>query len=357
MITEIGPDIPEISRRLGQFKESVRYRYKAKLLDKGFTVQAAVAYEKLGLQRVMFLAEFNSDYKQYANTMLTAMNELCYVVYFAKTIPDGSYIVDAAVPSEFVEPFSRFLFALKQKGLFSHIDVFTFDQARNPQMQSALYDFDHGRWDFDWSKALPRGNESTAYQSIQPEKFDKVDLLILKELQIDATRSLTEISAKLGINYKKLAWHHTTHVVDRQLVRSYRLNWMGTRYDFRLEKALHRKHRYMSLVIVVKDTTYLERAALMSKTSHLPFLWFEAWGKNYYADLEIPIDLTTEALAYLESALEPVKDRARYHFLDSSNSLTFTMTYQLYDQNEKRWTFNAPELLSKFDNLLMRIKE
>ena len=27
LISEIGPDIPEISRRLGQYKESVRYRY------------------------------------------------------------------------------------------------------------------------------------------------------------------------------------------------------------------------------------------------------------------------------------------------------------------------------------------
>jgi len=26
LLTEIGPDIPEIARRLGQFKESVRYR-------------------------------------------------------------------------------------------------------------------------------------------------------------------------------------------------------------------------------------------------------------------------------------------------------------------------------------------
>ena len=34
MITEMGPNISEIARRLGQFKESVRYRYKEKLLNK-----------------------------------------------------------------------------------------------------------------------------------------------------------------------------------------------------------------------------------------------------------------------------------------------------------------------------------
>ncbi len=30
LLSDIGPDIAEISRRLGQFKESVRYRYREK---------------------------------------------------------------------------------------------------------------------------------------------------------------------------------------------------------------------------------------------------------------------------------------------------------------------------------------
>ena len=357
LISEIGPDIPEISRRLGQFKESVRYRYKVKILDKGFAVQAAVDYEKLGLKRVMFVAAFHKAYKPYANTILSAMNELCYVVFFAKTLPKGVYIVDAVVPAEFVESYTEFIHALKQKGLFSSVEVSTFEWARNPPMRAEFYDFDVGRWDFDWSRLPALAAQRASYEPSNRERFDMVDLLILKELQIDATKSLTEISAKLGINYKKLAWHYTTHVTDRQLIRSYRLNWMGTRYDYKLEKALHRKHRYMSLVVLVKNISDYERMELMSKLNGLPFLWFEATGKNYYANFALPIDSITEALVYLESSLETVEDRSEYYMLDSANALTFTMSYQLYDQNQKKWVFNGPELLSRFENLLMKIKE
>ncbi|MDG7026701.1 MAG: hypothetical protein JRN11_08130, partial [Nitrososphaerota archaeon] len=70
MISEIGPDIPEIARRLDQFKESVRYRYKEKVLSKGFAVHALPSHEKLGLRRVMLLLDFNSLYATYANSIL-----------------------------------------------------------------------------------------------------------------------------------------------------------------------------------------------------------------------------------------------------------------------------------------------
>src|SRR5947209_20400847 len=66
LLTEVGPDIPEISRRLGQFKESVRYRYKEKILKRGFAVRAAVDHEKLGLKRIVFVVDFAPLYKQYA---------------------------------------------------------------------------------------------------------------------------------------------------------------------------------------------------------------------------------------------------------------------------------------------------
>src|SRR5713101_5634475 len=155
LISEIGPDILEISRRLGQFKESVRYRYKAKILGKGFAVQAAVAYEKLGLKRVIFVADFHKDFKPYANTIFSAMSELCYVVYFAKTLPKGVYAVHAAVPAEFVESYTEFILALKQRGLFSSVEVFAFEWARNPPMRAEFYDFVAGRWEFDWSGPSP----------------------------------------------------------------------------------------------------------------------------------------------------------------------------------------------------------
>ena len=356
LITLLGPDIPEISRRLGQFKESVRYRYKEKILGSGFAVQAAVDQEKLGLKRVVFVVDFEEAYKQYASAILTAMNELCYVVYFARTLPSGRYLVNASVPAECVNEFGRFVHSLKERGLFSSVDLLEFDWARNPPMKAGHYDFDVGRWDLDWSSDLEPDRDSAKYLPSKPERFDYVDLLILKELQMDANKPLIDMAARLKVNYKKLTWHYATHVMGRRLIKSYRLNWMGTRYDYKLEKALHRKHRYMEVVVAVRDIDERERAGLMASANSVPFLWFEAAGRNYYAHFAFPIDSVNEAFDYLHSTLAPFNGRYEHYIVDTTNALTFTIAYQLYDQESKSWKFDLKELLSRFDGLMLRIK-
>ncbi len=357
LLTEIGPDIPEIARRLHQFKESVRYRYKEKIIGRGFAVQALVDHEKLGLRRVVFIVEFSDDYRQYANAILSAMNELCYVVHFAKTLPDGKYVVNASVPQQYVEDFVRLLEVLKERGLFSAVSARVFDWVRILPMRANFYDFNSGRWDFDWSTLASRDYAAASYTPSQPVHFDYTDLLILKELHMDANKSLTEIAEKLKINYKKLAWHHANHVLGRGLIKGYRIGWMGTRYNYKLEKALHRKHRYLAVDLMVANVSEYERMELMSKMNQLPFLWGEAGGSNYYAEFGFPVDSITEALQYLEGAIVRFRERSTCYIFDFTNSLSFTISYQLYDESRKMWTFDLPGLLSRFDNMRIKIKE
>ena len=357
LLTQIGPDIPEISRRLGQFKESVRYRYKEKILNKGLAVQAAVDHEKLGLKRFIFVVDFAPQYKQYAQAILLAMNQLAYVTSFAKTLPDGFFVVNASVPKEYAESFSQFITQLSLKGLFSVVKMLPFDWFRNQPMRAEFHDFDTGRWDFDWSSTATVDHTRAAYEPSRPTRFDYTDLLLIKELQVDANQSLMEISQKLKINYKKLSWHYTSHVRKNHLIRSYRVNWMGTRYDYKIEKALHRKHRYLAVDLLVAGVGEYERMELMAKANRVPFLWSEACGENYFAEFAFPVDSLTEAFQYLENIMTPVRDRAMYYVMDITNALSFSICYQLYDQDQKKWAFNAPEIASRFDNLIMKIKE
>ena len=63
-------------------------------------VQGMVDHEKLGLRRVMVVIDFAKEYRTYAETILTAMSELCYVVSFERLFPSGTYNVAASVPAE-----------------------------------------------------------------------------------------------------------------------------------------------------------------------------------------------------------------------------------------------------------------
>jgi DNA-binding Lrp family transcriptional regulator len=356
LLTELGPDVPEIARRLGQFKESVRYRYKEKILNKGFAVQAAVDHERLGLKRVMLVADFSETYKNYAAAILTAMSEVSYVVSFAKSLIGGEYVVNLSVPSELIGEVREFLLALKERGMFAKLEILEFEWARIVPMKPDFYDFDTGRWDFEWQNPAPQDYEAAAYLPSKRGKFDYIDLLIIKELQMDANKSMKEIAEKLNINYKKLAWHHTAHVRGRKLLSGYTVNWMGTRYDYNLEKALHRKHRYFAIDFLVKDTNEFESMTLRHEMDRLPFLWSEGSGRNYFAELAVPVDYVVEGLQYLGNTARGVKEKMSLHAIDQTEAARFTIPYSLYDPATKTWIFDREELVKKFEKLIMQIK-
>ena len=357
LLTEVGPDVPEISRRLGQFKESVRYRYKEKILNKGFAVQALVDHEKLGLHRIVAVLDFASEYKKFSQSILVSMSDLCFLVSFSRTMPGGYYTVHFSVPSGYVPSLKHFLTTMKEKGMFSKLEITDYDFIRVVPMRPKFYDFDTGRWDFDWSSQAIHSFGSAKYIPSDLSKFDGMDLLILKELQMDANKSLKDISDKLEVNYKKLAWHYASHVVARHLLHGYSVNWMGTRYDYQVEKPLHRQHRYLALELYARDLTEYEVIALRQQLNGIPFLWSEAVGRNYWAQLGLPVDCVVDGLQYLTNAVAEIKDKVDIYNIDQGEAASFTLPYSRFDPLKKTWAFDEMGLVRRFDELIVQIRK
>ena len=355
LITKQGPQINQIARELGIHKETARFWYK-KLLKKGYTVQAVPDHERLGLRRIVALAEFSDEFRSYADAILMAMSELCYLTSFAKTLPDDLYSIHANVPREYTADWIRFMRALKERELFNSIQVVPFEWGRVVPMQSEMYDFENDSWQYDWTARLRIDSDSSQFAPSAKGRFDPIDLGLIKQLQINPNGSLREIGDKLQVNYKTLTWHYRTHLVGNGLLKGYMVNWAGTRYDPRIEKALHRRHRYMWLELLVNSVTETERMELMSKINQLPFVWFEAGGQNYFAQIAFPIEMMTEGLSFIKDATLPIRRKATFHLMDQANALRFSLTPQLYDQEAKNWKFDQVELLTKFDSLVLEIK-
>jgi len=356
LISELGPDIPEIARKLGQFKESVRYRYKEKIMNRGFAVQATPDHQKLGLRRIILVIDFAAEYRQYAQAILAAMNELCYLVDFAKTLPGGEYIADLSVPNDSTEEIVEFFHTLKEKGMFDRLEILESGWLMHAPMRAECYNFDNGRWDYDWSDGTKRTFKSASHQPSTQAKFDYTDLLIIKELQMDANKSMKEISDKLGLNYKMLAWHYTAHVKANHLLQGFSVNWMGTKYDYKIEKGLQRQHRYFALELIVRNVNEFELITLRQQLNTIPFLWSEVVGTNYNADFFIPLDFVVEGIQWLSEVMAPFKGRADLFTMDQTQSLAFTIPYTLFDQTQKKWVFKVEELTQRFDNLILQIK-
>jgi hypothetical protein len=112
----------------------------------------------------------------------------------------------------------------------------------------------------------------------------------------------------------------------------------------------------MWLELLVSGLTEGERMELVANVSRLPFVWLEAGGQNYFAQIAFPIETMTEALGFLKQIVSPIRQKAVWHFMDQANALRFTMMPTLYDIDTKNWRFSQAELLNRFDRLVLEIK-
>ena len=229
-LAELGPNINEIARQTGQYKETVRYRYHRFFLDKGITVQAVPSYPKLGFKRLIVVAKLAQSYEANAKSVFTVLCELCYLHSFTRVMLTGEYVIHVAVPSELAERCTAVYRALRDSGIFRELEILEFEQMRNPAMKPEFFDFVRGTWSFDWSSARTKGTKLPLSVKPKVEKCDRIDLLILKEFDIDASKTLVKMVENVKVSLKALEFHYRGHVKPRGLIKGYRLVWQGTKY-------------------------------------------------------------------------------------------------------------------------------
>jgi DNA-binding Lrp family transcriptional regulator len=357
LISELGPNINLVCKKMGVYRETGRYWYTKKLLAKGFVVQAGVAYERLGLKYIVMVIDFGDDFEKYAKPILWAMSELCYVRYYNRTLPGGDYIVHAIVPEESVAEYASLLEELRARGIFRSIKIFVADWHRNVPMRTEFFDFDRRAWDFDWARLAVKHDEKDEMGPQDKADFDRLDLEILKQFQLDANTTLTKIAAKAGSTMKNTQYHYWKHVVARGLIRNYRVNWLGTRYDYNREKAMHRMHRHLLLNLLATELAESEKLEVRAALNQFPCLWAEAVGEGfYYAEFAFPSEAAAEGYSALARALHSVRRKYALYIADYADATGFTLNPQLYDSTENAWQFKSRELLARFEELVLKIR-
>jgi DNA-binding Lrp family transcriptional regulator len=355
-LMEFGPNVNEMARQVGQFNETVRYRYQKYIIEKEFAIQANLNYSRLGFTRLVLLAKLAPQFVPYATAIFMAMSDLCYLKGLQRLVFDGSYIIQVAVPTslagECVELYSTF----QQMGLFAELEINQYEEMRNAPMKPEYYDFETGSWSYDWPKLEVMGPNLVPSEKSEVEPYDMTDLLLLKELDADARRTLATIAKNVGVGYKMLHRHYADHVLDRGLIKGYRILWQGSRYDFKREKAMTKKHRYIESAIFLKDATEGEKAELMSLLNSTPFLWSEASNPGYYAEVFVPPNYYAEFIDYLGAFSQRTDAQLRVLMVDQSNALRFTIAYKLFDREAGQWRLNSADVITRFQNLIMNVR-
>ncbi len=350
-LAEVGPNVNEIARRTGQFKETVRYRYHRFFLEKGVTVHAVMSYPKLGFKRLVLIAKLAPACEANARLIFSALSDLCYLRSFTRVMLSGDYLIHVAVPSELAEGCAAVYTALQEAGLFTELEILEFEEMRNPPMKPECFDFMRGTWSFDWGSA--RAKETKLPLSVMPkvEKYDRIDLLILKEMDIDAGRTLVKMAENVQVNLNALEFHYREHVKARGLIKGYRLVWQGTHYDFERERAVSRKDVYIELTLLLKGATQGEVAELMLLLNKTPFLWSEAYGSAYCAEVFLPNYAYIEFLEHVEEFASRVGEKLQVFVMDQSQAIRFVLSHSLFDGVSRKWNLNATAVVDALGSL------
>lgn len=334
-----GPrNVAQISRMTGAHQETIRYKIKKRFGRLGFRFHAEVDFDRIGLSLHWATIDFAKEYYPMAQQTLRALNQVGYLTYFAKIVPQGNFVALFALPENTADQYREFLAGLTEKGI---LNAFTLDEvlvSRHKVMDPHFFNFRSGRWEIEWDKVaeqaptpLPSGNKARA------EDFDYYDLLVIKELQKDSLQHLTGIAKKLKVHQKTLEYHYRTHVQKWKLVPSYTIRWTQ-------DTTKKLVHSVATTVLTFRGLSRSEYIEVQAAISRIPFLWSEDLLKDgtYIAVLHIPVTDMIKATSYINGALSDLSSKVTMGFVEPANATSFTIPYNMYQGS--KWKFDRRQL-------------
>lgn len=344
-LAEVGPNINEIARRTGQFKETVRYRYHRFFLERGISLQAMMSYPKLGFKRLVLIVKLAPACEPNAKSIFDVMNDLCYLRSFTRVMLSGEYVLHVAVPSELAGECAAVYAALQRAGLFTELEILEFEEMRNPPMKPDSFDFVRGEWSFDWNSVGMKDVKTSPGGISKVERYDKIDLLILKELDIDASRKLVKMAKNLNVSENVLEFHYREHVQARGLIKGYRLVWQDTRGGPRQDRSTSSSGAYIEVTVLLTGGTQEEMAELMTLLNGTPFIWSEARGSAYCAEIFLPNGAYPKFLEYLDRFANRAGRKLRVLVMDQNQAARFVISHPLFDTESRKWQLNSGTVL------------
>ncbi|MDG6994321.1 MAG: hypothetical protein JRN52_00240 [Nitrososphaerota archaeon] len=329
-----GRNIVELAKALHMPVETTRYKVKG-MLKRGLSVHASVDYNKFGLTR--YYAYFRLSEKASVNEkkLFSILADQAFLVSASRRLPSNDYICEFAFPRSIDTSFStlrKFLRGLAEEGVLKDVSVNTISSQKFHMIQSEFFDLKHGSWRIDWGKL--RKETKLEWPEPKVAEFDELDLMIVRELELDALTRLSDIATTLKTTLNNIFYHFHKHIVEGKLVDEYIVQWNGTT-----------KQPVMLVQFSFNDLSLSEERSARSCVSRLPFLWSESIGSDsglYIAQGMIHLDDYLDTLSYLAANLEDAAPKLQVSVLDAKSRLTFPLTAHLY--KEGSWHFNAEDV-------------
>ena len=344
-IMRVGPrNAALLSRLTGVPTETVRYKIKKQLKEMGFRIHADVDYERLGLRRHWATFGFPPEYSELAPQILNALSEIGYLIYYARIIPQGHYVVLFALPEGSTEKYREFLRHLVDLRVLRTFSLEELAWMRHLSMNPKYFDFSSGKWELDWTRVeLEKVILEQAQKTYERAEIDKDDLLLIKELQKDCTQSVIDIARKVKIHPKTLRYHYHAHLEHRRLIAGHIVRWMK-------DVESTRAHTILNARVSFTGLTQAEILSARSIALRIPFVWAEDFLRNgtYIATFCIPVEEYANAFNYLSRKTLGYGHKLELSIIAPGDACLFTVPYQMF---EEEWILDIEDLKSRFVRL------
>jgi len=367
LLEQKGPFITKIAREMRVSPETARYWYRESILSrKGFALNACLNEQKLGLRRIVALADLDEKYWSIAKDVFEALYQYLGLTYYIRLYPSGRFLLQYKIPSEREADLRKVLDFLSQERVMRTIEFAPMPWRFIVPMKAEHYNFSKGLWDFDWEAAITKpGKELELIPPCDAVKVDYTDLLIAKELESNAARSLSEVADKLEIRYD-MAFRHYRHVMQKKLVAGYKIRWIETSAkslvkgsrDHRDVLTNQSQHKYQAAFVLLTRLTAAQQASVSKAIARLPFLLSMSGGEGSLCfELGIPYHYQPETLHFLWENLAPYRESLQFSLSDQTFASAKTIPYELFDSQAGAWTYRSEECRSRFKDLELKISK
>lgn len=260
---------------------------------------------------------------------------------------NGYYSLQA-IPSNNRQDFEQYLDQLIASGIATSYRIFWLGDFRSKIPNFEYYDSKKKAWKFEWKTWLKfspdeKHSEHTNETMVDKVSFDKNDLLILKELEKNARKKLSEFAQMIGVTLPA-AKYRFDNIVKKGLVQDYVIDILpyapdvSELYEIRLD--------YPDENHLVAREKWLQRLPFVLNYSRI------RGANSVTARMYMPRGEVNNLITLLSSWVrEKVLDRFSYMALDPMTIEAQTFSYEQFDDTNG-WHYDNREYLNALRNLV-----
>jgi len=306
------------------------------------------AYSKLGLVRIAVLA-LAAPGREFITDELLRLPNL-WSTTFSTEAPFTHYSIHA-VPFNYLSRFRKYLETLQGLGIVQRYHATEISDNYRAFPSFEFFDPKTKTWLLNWDRWLKDSMEhrktlSASDPSTYDVLVDKMDLLILKELEKNGRKRFSEISGVLGITLQAVKRRFDSNIIKKGMIQNYVFKFLPypvelsdlreIRLDFSDEGSMNKFLSAATTFPFVHNVSkVLRKASLMLRT-----LVPRASQKDFFGFIS---NLVTNGLItdYSTVRLHPEDQRRQ------------SLSYELYN-DELGWQWDLNKCLSAVENVVKR---